>query len=160
MQQKFKHQKKENFFTKIKITEMTSSSLHKKCDCARCPRSLLNVLFLLSYISNDSIFVRENKIETVNYIKVGKNFSSLLMFKMKFMNIEFAPLNVSLERRLQTLSVALIFLMVTSSIQVSICIIIGVFVYGYQWMKFLMIGYLVYCCFDRNRCKRGRSWYV
>lgn len=75
----------------------------------------------------------------------------------KFMGIEFAPLKVPFERRLQTFAAAVWILSAAFGNPVSWLIIVGVLLFGNLWLRMLMIAYLVFVWYDLDtRLTGGR----
>ncbi|KAJ8675213.1 hypothetical protein QAD02_010999 [Eretmocerus hayati] len=81
---------------------------------------------------------------------------------MKLFGVEFAPLWIPLERRLQTLSAAMWILIGAFGPMVSWLIAISVLLFSANWLRLLMFGYLVFVYLDRDvRLRGGRGkWFT
>lgn len=80
---------------------------------------------------------------------------------MRLFDVEFAPLNVPLERRLQTVAACAWF--VISAFGGIICWIItlAVLIFGNAWMRLLMIAYLLFAYYDQDvRLTGGRGYVI
>ena len=79
---------------------------------------------------------------------------------MKVMNIEFAPLRVPLERRLQTLAAAAWFFVMVFGNLVGLCIFIYGIFSSYRLINLLLIAYVIFMYYDRNTPRQGGRRYV
>ena len=79
---------------------------------------------------------------------------------LKSLKIKFAPLNIPIERILQTLATAAFIFIILFGTPTAFFLSLIIFIYGYQWMKLLLMGYLVFAYFDRNTCRQGGRRYV
>lgn len=72
---------------------------------------------------------------------------------MKIFNIEFAPLNIPLERRLQTLSVCvLLFTFLHMLTVIGVLLFVYLLFTPFYWVSLL---YAIYYYYDFDRCERG-----
>ncbi|XP_066993214.2 2-acylglycerol O-acyltransferase 2-A isoform X2 [Anabrus simplex] len=79
---------------------------------------------------------------------------------MELFGIKFAPLNVPLERRLQTLAASCWFVILAFGNVY--CTIITLYLLLFTRLRWLMVAYLMWIWIDRNTCNRGsrRSHWV
>lgn len=79
----------------------------------------------------------------------------------KFMGVEFAPLRIPLERRVQTFAAAVWILSAAFGSPVSWLAVLLVLLLGNLWLRTLMIGYLLFVYWDREtRLTGGRRFVV
>ena len=78
---------------------------------------------------------------------------------MKLLGIEFAPLCVPFERRMQTLAAAAWFFFGAFGNPIGWCITISLLIFAPQWLKLLTVAYLLFAYFDRDvRLTGGRRY--
>ncbi|XP_044756816.1 2-acylglycerol O-acyltransferase 1-like isoform X2 [Coccinella septempunctata] len=70
------------------------------------------------------------------------------------MNIKFAPLNIPLERRLQTLAIVAYVIILILGVSTSIAISLYVLLYT-EYVRWIYLGYLTWIFFDLNSRERG-----
>lgn len=74
---------------------------------------------------------------------------------MKIPKVEFAPLHVPLERRLQTLAAAAWFFITAFGSPMSWCFTLLALLFGYHWLRLLVIAYLIFAYCDRETSLTG-----
>lgn len=77
---------------------------------------------------------------------------------MKILGIKFAPLNISLERRLQTLVIA-IWVLISAFGDFWGCIVTAYLLLYTQILRYFMLLYFFWMYYDRNTCDRGGRSY-
>jgi len=109
----------------------------------------------------------ETKKETKRQKSKGAKIASALNEKQNILGVEFAPINVPLERRLQTLSVLTWIMLFFVSGPLSVPILVYMLFYTRLWI--FVVLYLAWVYLDRETCERGgrridwvrkwRMWY-
>lgn len=79
---------------------------------------------------------------------------------MKLLGVEFAPLNVPLERRLQTLAATAWLIATAFGSPIAWLVTVLVLAFANQWLRLLMIGYLLFSYYDRDTRLTGGRRYV